>query len=195
MKKLKRFSIIILLFAVSIQVSQGQEMEKRSSPVRLVIGAGFELGGDKVAEVYFTNGNTQSVRAGQGGSIVLGGQLHFPGVEQLFLRSTVGFKYVTTEADNVHIRLTRIPVHVTAHWMLTGKLGIGAGLASHRNIRFKADGIGEDINFKAATGPRFELAYNGIGLSYTSMKYQDNYNEKYSANAVGLWFMLTIPNK
>ena len=195
MKILKPFFIIIFLIAASIQTTLAQEMVKKSSPVRFIVGAGLELGGDKVADVYFTNGNTQSVNAGQGGSIAVGGQLEFPGLEKLLLRTTVGFKYVTTAADNVHIRLTRIPVHVTTHWMFNDKWGVGAGLASHRNIKFKADGIGEDINFKGATGPRFEIAYKGISLSYTSMKYQDNYDEIYSANAVGLWYMLTIPNR
>ena len=195
MKNLKSFFIIIICIAASIQTTWAQETVKRSSPLRFLIGAGLELGGDEVAEVYFTNGNTQSVKAGQGGSIAVGGQLAFPGLEKLLLRTTIGFKYVTTAADNVHIRLTRIPVHVTAHWMFTDKWGFGAGLASHRNIQFNADGIGEDINFKGTTGPRFEIAYRGISLSYTAMKYQDNYNETYSANAVGLWYTLTIPNR
>ena len=78
--------------------------------------------------------------------------------------------------------------------MFTDKWGVGAGLASHQNIRFKADGIGEDISFKGATGPRFEIAYRGISLTYTAMNYQDNYDQTYGANAVGLWYMLTIPN-
>ena len=75
MKNMKSFFIIILCIAASIQTTWGQEPVKKNSPVRFIIGAGLELGGDEVAEVYFTNGNTQSVRAGQGGSIAVGGQL------------------------------------------------------------------------------------------------------------------------
>lgn len=177
----------------SFFVSFGQETTKKATPVRFLITGALELGGDEVAEVYFTNGNTQSVKAGQGGSLGIGGQFQFGTLEQLLLRATVGIKYVTTAADNAHIRLTRVPVILTGNWMATKKLRFGAGLAMHRGIRFKADGIGQDVTFKAASGPVFEAAYSGIGLSYTAMKYTDQSKQTYSANAIGLTFSLTIP--
>lgn len=135
------------------------------------------------------------MRAGQGGSIAVGGQFQFTGLEKLLLHATVGIKYVTTEADNVHIRLTRIPIHVTANWMAAKKLRVGAGLVMHRGIAFKADGIGEDMKFDAASGPVFEIAYSGIGLSYTAMKYTDQAKNSYSANAIGITFTGVLPKK
>lgn len=170
-----------------------QSAQKKEYPLRLLITGALELGGDEVAEVYFTNGNTQSVNAGQGGSIAVGGQLAIPRLEKLLLRATIGYKYVTTEADNAHIRLTRVPVQFTANWIVADKLRVGGGLAMHRAIRFKADGIGKDMNFDAASGPVFEVAYRGIGLIYTVMKYKDPMNHTYSANAIGLSFSLVIP--
>ncbi len=164
-------------------------------PVRFLVDAALELGGDEVAEVYFTNGNTQSVKAGQGGSIAVGAQFRFFNSDKLLVRSTVGIKYVTTAADNVHIRLTRIPIHLTANWMVARKLRLGVGVATHQSIRFKADGIGDNIKFDPATGPLFELAYGGVGLRYTLMKYKDNANYTYSANAIGVSFSLVFPNK
>lgn len=163
--------------------------------MRLLIGGALELGGDEVAKVYFTNGDDQSVKAGQGGSIAVGAQYQFPKLERLLLRGTVGFKYVTTAADNAHIRLTRVPVILTANWMATDKLRLGGGLAMHRGIRFKADGIGPDINFEGASGPTFEIAYGGVGLTYTAMTYKGPENHTYSANAIGLAFSLVIPKK
>lgn len=184
--------LFILLFASSHQLF-AQETVKKETPVRLLITGGFELGGDEVAKVYFTNGNDQSVKAGQGGSIAVGGQFQLPKVERFLLRATVGFKYVTTAADNAHIRLTRVPIQVTGNWMAAKKLRLGAGLAMHTNIKFKADGIGEDLSFAGASGPTFEVAYSGIGLTYTVMTYKDNHKNTYSANAIGLSFSLTIP--
>ena len=79
--------------------------------------------------------------------------------------------------------------------MATNKLRIGAGLATHQAIRFKSDGIGQDMTFKGTTGPAFEIAYSGIGLSYTAMKYKDELNNSYSANAIGITFTLILPKR
>ena len=192
---MKKLLLISLLFIAGLTNSFAQEGEKKSTPVRFLIRGGLELGGDEVAEVYFTNGNTQSVKAGQGGTIAIGGQFQFSGLDKLLLRATAGFKYVTTAADNAHIRLTRIPINLTANWMVAKKLMIGGGLAMHRNIKFSADDIGPDIKFDGASGPMFEIAYSGIGLTYTAMTYKDDRNNKYAANAVGLFFTIALPNK
>ena len=186
----KNYLFIALLTCVTVKVL-AQEVEKKS-PVRFLIGGALEFGGDEVAKVYFTNGEDQSVRAGQGGTVSIGGQFQLPKEPRLLFRATVGFKYVTTQADNVHIRLTRIPLHFTANWMITDKIRLGTGLVSHQNIKFKADGIGQDITFSGANGPIFELAYRGIGLTYTLMKYKDQSNVTYSANAIGISFSTTI---
>jgi hypothetical protein len=191
----KKLLLLSLLFIGSYCYSFAQESEKKASPLRFLIKGAFEFGGDEVAEVYFTNGETQSVKAGQGVSIAIGGEFQIPSVEKLLFHTTVGFKYVTTQADNVHIRLTRVPIHVTANWMVTKKLRLGAGLATHQAIRFKADGLMQDISFAGATGPMVELAYRGIGLTYTAMTYYDQDRHSYSANAIGLAFTFTIPKR
>jgi hypothetical protein len=95
----------------------------------------------------------------------------------------------------VHIRLTRVPIHFTANYMAAPKLRLGAGLVTHRAINFNSGGLGGDFKFDAASGPIFEIAYAGIGLSYTAMKYKDDQSRTYSANAFGLNFSITIPNK
>ncbi|WP_231717555.1 hypothetical protein [Hymenobacter sp. DG25A] len=168
---------------------------KKATGARLLVGGALSIGGDRVAEVYFTNGNTQSVKAGQGISFAVGGEFQLPKVEKLLLRATVGYKYVTTAAENAHIRLTRVPIDVTANWMVSNRIRIGAGLAMHRSIQFKADGIGEDMKFKGANGPIFEVAYRGVGLQYTAMKYTDQQNHSYAANSIGLAFTAVIPRR
>ncbi|WP_242926289.1 hypothetical protein [Pontibacter vulgaris] len=187
MKKLLLLSLLILT-SLNCSFAQDQDVEKKPSPVRFLLGGALEFGGDDVAKVYFTNGEDQSVKAGQGVSIALGAQFQFPKLEKLLLRTTVGYKYVTTQADNAHIRLTRVPLQFTANWMATDKIRLGAGLVTHQAIRFKADGIGEDMTFKGASGPVFEVAYSIVGISYTAMKYTDQTNTTYSANSIGITF-------
>lgn len=188
-------TLFFILFLSFFSQSYSQEPTKKTSPVRFLIGGALELGGDKVAEIYFTNGEKQGVRAGQGISIGVGGQLQIPGAEKFLLRSTVGFKYVTTAADNVHVRLTRVPIVVSGNYMATPKLRLGAGLSMHRSIRFKTDGLGDDYNLQPASGPIFEIAYAGVGLTYTAMKYKDQENNSYSANAIGISYSIALPNK
>jgi hypothetical protein len=195
MKLYTKLLLLSFLFLASFYNSFAQSDERKVSPVRFLIRGALDIGGDHVAEVYFTNGEKQSVKAGQGGSIAIGGEFQMPHAERLLLYATVGYKYVTTQADNVHIRLTRVPFLVTANWMLTKKLRLGAGVANHQAIRFKTDGLGEDISFGSATGPTFELAYSGIGLTYTAMTYKDQDKHSYSANAIGLSFILAIPKR
>ena len=75
------------------------------------------------------------------------------------------------------------------------KIRLGTGFVTHQNIRFKADGIGQDVRFSGASGPVFEIAYRGIGLSYTVMTYKDQANETYAANAFGVTFSGVIKKK
>lgn len=183
-----------LAFVVSGQ-GFAQEAGKETKPVRLLVGGALELGGDRVAEIYFTNGNTQSVRAGQGISIAVGGEFQVPRVPRALLRATLGYKYVTTAADDAHIRLTRVPIQLTTNYLLTQHLRVGAGVALHRGIRFKADGVGPDVRFRGAAGPTFDVAYRGIGLMYTLMTYTDEFAQKYAANAIGLTFTTALPRR
>jgi len=184
------FSLMLLSFSLN---AFSQDTKKKTPLLKLLIAAGLELGGDKIAEVYFTNGEKQSVRAGQGGAVGIGGEFSIPGATAFALRSTVGIKYVTTAADDRHIRLTRIPIIVTANYRPNNKWRLAAGLSTHRNIQFKTDGLGSDYKLQPASGPVFEVAYAGVGLSFTGMKYKDQLNQTYNANAFGLSYSMTIP--
>lgn len=190
MKKFKALFILFIVFSAS-QISFAQT-EVKISPLRFLIGVTGEFGGDQVAEVSFTDGKTQSVKAGQGVALLLGGQYQFPKAEKILIRGSVGYKYVTTMATNANIRLTRIPLQLTANYMAAKKLRLSMGIVNHQVIQFKSDGLGEDGKFSGSTGPIFEVAYHGVGLTYTAMKYADPQNAKYSANSFGVAFTTTI---
>ena len=154
----------------------------------MLLNGALELGGDPVATVAFTNGDSQKVNAGQGISVGVGGELSMFKKEQFRLRGTVGIKYVTTAAENAHIRLTRIPMILTANWMYQEDWRIGAGIVSHQAIRFNAGGLGNNFDLSSPAGLVVEVAYKGIGLSYTKLTYEDEFGIFYGANAIGLTF-------
>ncbi|TKB97952.1 hypothetical protein FA046_10355 [Pedobacter cryophilus] len=162
------------------------EITNKEPKLRFLLGAAIEFGGDEIAKVFFTNGEDQSVNAGQGGSVFVGGQLQLTQIELLFLRSSIGIKYVTTQANNANIRLTRFPFNNTLNVHINKNLRLGAGASIQTGIKFNGDGFVPNINFGTAVGPVFEFAYKGIGLSYTMMTYKDENNFSYNANGLGL---------
>lgn len=183
------FSAFFLLVSLNLNAQSTQtDAEEKPSPVRLLIGLALELGGESVAEIQFEDGDTQDVNAGQGGSISVGVEIQPPSIDFLLFQGTIGIKYVTTEAENAHIRLTRFPIELTTNFLITKDIKIGAGLAAHTNINFKADGIGPDVSFDNAVGPLFEASYAGFGLRYTNMTYTDEFGFDYDASSVGVFY-------
>lgn len=172
-------------------MTSNQVVKEKSNLGFLVTGA-LEFGGDPVANVTFTNGDVIEMNAGQGGSLGVGLEYKIPSLEQLRLRGTIGIKYLTTPADNVHIRLTRIPVNLSANWVFNDAWRVGVGLASHQNISLNFGGLDTNAKLNSNTGPVFEFAYKWIGISYTAMQYSLR-NETYLANAFGITFSGVVP--
>ncbi len=181
---MKRFILIILFSPVVLL--HAQTKSNNSKPVRFLLGAALEFGGDNLAEVYFTDGSTQTMNAGQGGTLFAGGQLRLTKNEKLFLRGSIGIKYLTTKADNAHIRLTRIPLALSVNYYPVKKLRLATGVVTHQAINLKFDGVGQDAKFTSVPGLQFEAGYGVFALSYTAMTYKDASNASYRANAIGL---------
>ena len=157
------------------------------------LGGGIEFGGDKIAEVYFTNGADQSVNAGQGGSLFAA--LDYAVSKSFRIRTTAGYKYVTTAANNANIRLTRFPIQLSGIVNLDKKWWLSAGFATQQGIRFKGDGFLDDLNLTTKGGATFGLGYNTVFLSYTGMKYKDNLQYEYNASSFGLGFLLPLKKR
>lgn len=188
-----KLSISLFLFVCLSSSYTYAQSENKTRSFRALVDLTAEFGGDAVAEVYFTNGDDQKVKAGQGLSIAIGGEFTFPKIEKLKIRGWIGYKYLTTQADNANITLTRVPINLSASWMITKDIRIGTGLAMQTGIKFKADGLGDDINFDNANGPLFELGWRWISLRYTLMNYKDDMGETYNANALGISLNFVFP--
>ena len=181
---MKRF-ILIMLLSPAVML-HAQTKSKNQKPLRFLLGAALEFGGDNLAEIYFTDGSTQTMNAGQGGTLFAGGQVRLTKSEKLFLRGSLGIKYLTTKADNAHIRLTRMPLQLSLNYMPAKKIRLATGIVSHQAINLKFDGLGQDAKFKSVPGLQFEAGYGAFALSYTAMTYKDAGNASYRANAIGL---------
>lgn len=174
-----------LIFSIN-SFSQEETNVKSSTKLKFLLGGALEFGGESVAEIFFEDGSEQSLNAGQGGTIFAGGELFFNENQMFSLRGTVGFKYLTTKATNYNITLTRFPIELSANFYTKSNIRFGAGLSSHQAIRFNTDGLGGNESFSGGFGPKFEVAWKWIGLSYTIMNYKDSMNNSYNANAFGI---------
>lgn len=183
---MKQIFWTVLMITALITGASAQQKKNTSKPVRFLLGGALELGGDKVAEVFFTDGSTQFIKAAQGGTIYAGAQFRLNQKETFFLRSSIGIKYVTTKAENAHIRLSRIPLQLTANYISPDKIRLAAGLVTHQAIRLNFDGLGENAKFTSTPGVIMEAGYGAVALSYTFMTYKDNASRSFAANAIGL---------
>lgn len=150
-----------------------------------VLAGALEFGGDDVATVLFTNGDTQDLKAGQGLGVDAGVYYRF--AESPFsVRGTIGYKFVTTQAENADINMRRIPLQLIGSYHLDNGARMGVGVVRHNGVKFDADGIGTNIDFDDATGYTIELGWKWILLSYTGMDYTDEAGNDYNADNFGL---------
>lgn len=151
----------------------------------------LELGGDDFLEVLFTSGDTQKIRAGQGGTIAVGGIFRPSAASPLSLRATLGIKYVTTAAQNANITFTRIPLELVGSYALPNGARFGAGLVYHARNRFNGDGFVDDETFDATTGVTAEVGYKAIALTYTAIKYKAQGGPSIDGGSVGVQLLWT----
>jgi len=145
----------------------------------------LEFGGDEVARVYFQDQSEQSVRAGQGATLALGGHYR-PADSNFDFTATVGYKFVTTKATNATISLNRTVFELRADYFLPNSTWIGAGPVWHSGIRLDADGLAPNMDFGTASGFTVKYGWKWIAASYTAIKYKDEFGLTYSGDAFGI---------
>ncbi|SFO67324.1 hypothetical protein SAMN04488519_11145 [Algoriphagus ornithinivorans] len=194
---MKRIQKVLPLIIAVISISQLSFAQEKESAIKakLLIEAGLEYGGDELLKIFFTNGEDQVMRAGQGGYLSVGGQFDFPKIKQFMLRGGVGWKYNTTAADNANIRFTRVPIYLIPFFNFNENFRLGAGITSHQLVRFKGDGFVADDKMKSNLGGKVEFGYKWIALTYSALQYSTSSGEELSGSSVGLVVSFTVPAK
>lgn len=150
-----------------------------------VLKLGAEFGGDEVAKVYFSDGTTQSINAGQGLSLGLGGHYGPAGTKWDF-SGTVGLKYTSTKGKDANINMNRTELEFRADRFLDEGWWIGAGPVIHTGIRFSAGGFAPNVNFDTAVGMTAKVGWKWLALSYTGIKYKSEFGPSVNAGNVGV---------
>jgi len=175
----------VLLAAVMVAMgstaAHAETVPDRFGP--LLEGA-LEFGGDSVAQVFFTDGSDQKVKAGQG--VTLSGGFYYRPSASFDIHATAGYKFVTTKADNADITLTRVVLKLTGDYELPNGFRVGGGLVEHVSPKFEADNLGSDIKFKSAVGLVGSVGWRWIGVTYTSIDYKAKGGGKVDASNIGV---------
>jgi len=167
--------------------SDHSDSSSDGSGLGFVVSGAFEFGGDKVATVVYTDGSTQSVNAGQGLSLAIGGHYRFSSIP-IDIMTTVGYKYVTSKASNANIYIGRVVPAMQVSYWFTDAWWVGVGPTMHLNNEFRGGQFVQNIKFKPSVGATVQGGWKWIALSYTNIKYtsDDAFKLKYDASNFGL---------
>jgi hypothetical protein len=187
-KQLVGALVALSLVGVSVAASAADDGLHAEGDFGLVVELGIEAGGDEIANVQYDDGSDQSVDTGQGFNIALG--MHYrPAGWDVDFSGTLGYKVSTTSASNAAIQIDRTVLQLLATYDPYDTWWMAAGPVWHNDVKFDADGFGQNLALGNATGFTLQAGWKWIGLTYTKMEYVEEttgYNIKLNADAVGL---------
>ena len=141
-----------------------------------------QFGGDTLLYIEYTDGTDQEIKAGNGIAFN-GGVLVETPVTGLQLRSTFGYKYSTSQATNVDIAKTAIPVEVGVRYRTAEGLFLEGGLVHHMNPTLSVDD--DDLEFDSDPGLNLKAGWQFISVGYSRLTYESN-GESYDASSVNI---------
>ena len=143
------------------------------------------IGGDTLAELYFTDGSSQSIDAGNGATFSVGLLQHLS--ESYGIKYAIGWKGSWSAAENLDVQKSAIPFDLVPYYQ-SGKHRIGAGLTYHIAPELYIQTLGTS-KFDDATGFIVEYGYAGFTLAYTGIDYSIAGTD-FDASNVGLRYTL-----
>ncbi len=158
-----------------------------SGHLGVVLEGAFEAGGDNVARVFYINGDTQNIRAGQGGTLGVGAHYQVADTPWDFA-ATIGYKFVRTSDYHSDLGIDRIVFKFVGSYALGRGLWIDAGPVLHTDTRFNGDGFVPDIKFDDAVGATVGVGWRWIGLTYTNIHYHSPLTGSLDASNAGVSF-------
>jgi hypothetical protein len=168
----------LITTALALAVVAGAQAQERT--VRGVLGVGVTGGGDTLATVVYTDGSTDSIKAG--GLVHLYGGAEFRVAPQFTLQGNVGYHVDRTSGySNGSIRFSRYPIELLGHFAVTPSVRLGGGARFVNNAKIDTSGVlsGTRVDFDNTVGAVFEaewLVLPSLGLKarYVSERYKVN---------------------
>jgi hypothetical protein len=170
-----------------------------AADIKLLLKAGFDIGGDTMANAVFTNGETETIRANEGFYIGAGAAI-IDAARNMEYHLSLAYKVAAVEASNGDIEWSRLPLEALAFYRFP-RVRVGGGLAYHMSPRLEGSGVvgGLDVKFKNALGAVLQADWRitekiAAGLRYTILEYDAKgaFSGGAKSNGFGLTFSMNF---
>lgn len=148
-----------------------------AAEVRPFVKAGYDFGGEAIAEVVFTNGDRETIRANQG-FYLGGGASILTESRTMEIELSAAYKLGGVRGSNGEVDWRRFPLEALWFYRFE-KVRLGGGLTYHLNPKLDGSGVvgGIDTKFDDALGVVLQGDWRvsesfTLGLRYTSIEYQ-----------------------
>lgn len=154
----------------------GAPAASHAAEVRPAFTAGYDTGGDKIVNVTFTSGKTDSIRANEG-LYAGGGVSVLNDSKDIEFLGTLAVKYQALHADNGDVTWIRYPLDALLFYRMQS-FRLGGGLTYVINPRLKGSGAASniDVTLDDALGVVLQADYLmgkvNLGLRATLLDYK-----------------------
>jgi hypothetical protein len=145
--------------------------------VRFSVRAGYDFGGEAVAEVTYTDGGSDTIRANEGFYFGAGASF-LTDSRTMEIELSANAKFGGVSGSNGDVDWRRFPLEALAFYRLE-KVRLGGGLTYHLNPKLDGSGVvgGLDTKFENAAGLVLQADWRfgehaTVGLRYTSVEYE-----------------------
>lgn len=142
----------------------------------------LQFGGDTLLYIQYTDGTDQEIKAGNG-IVFNGGALVDTPVTGLQLRSTIGYKYSTSQATNVDIAKTAVPIEAGIRYQNAEGIFLEGGLVHHLSPTLSVDD--DEVEFESGPGLNVKAGWRFISVGYSQMTYESN-GEEFDASSFNI---------
>ena len=187
MTRLIGWTLAGLLATVLPLCAQAQGLPPSPGGFGVVLEAAGEFGGDNLVKVFYRDGYTQDIRAGEGVTLSAGVHYLIPNVP-LDISATAGYKFIRTSDYHTDLGVNRVVLKLTGTYELPRHFWIDAGPVWHTAVKLNGDGYVPDINFDDAVGVTVGAGWRWLGITYTNIHYTSGLTGNIDASNVGVTF-------
>ncbi|MBQ0936886.1 outer membrane beta-barrel protein [Ideonella paludis] len=164
------------LAAVALAALSGAALAAEPGQVRGFVGLDLGSGGDTLANIRYTDGSTQDMKAGDG--VQFKGGLDYRVDEDWSVVGSLGYHLYTTNAKNGRVTFQRFPVELMAKYNLNPKARIGFGVRVPFAANVSSSGAASQVGEFSPKGKKglivdgeYLFGKVGVSLRWTNESY------------------------
>lgn len=195
MKKSSAGQRLLAAGALALAAATAAAQPQAQRPLRGIVGFGITGGGDKLATVQWSNGESTNIRAGGQFELRAGVDVKL-GESPFTLTATAAWFVQRAGGTNGSVTFERFPLELLGTWRAAENLRLAAGLRRAGEGKLKGRGAASNIGtttFSSSTGVVVEGEWlfariYGLALRYVGEEYKAPNGQKADGSHVGLRF-------